>query len=50
MGNVLVIKPGPEYIAVAHNNMNDILMATPAISENVLYFRSQKSVIAVGEK
>lgn len=49
-GDVLVLKAGPEYIQVAHNNMNDILMATPAISGNVLYFRAQKSVIAVGEK
>lgn len=49
-GDVLVLKAGPKYIPVAHNTMNDILMATPAISENVLYFRAQKSVIAVGAK
>jgi outer membrane protein assembly factor BamB len=49
-GDVFVIKAGPEYQQVAHNNMNDILMATPAISGNVLYFRAQKSVIAVGKR
>ena len=49
-GDVLVLKSGPEYKPVAHNNMNDILMATPAISGNVIYFRAQKSVIAVGKK
>ncbi len=49
-GDVLVLKAGPEYKQVAHNNMNDILMATPAISENVMYFRAQKSLIAVGKK
>lgn len=49
-GDVLVLKAGPEYIPVAHNNMNDILMATPAISKNVMYFRAQKSVIAIGKK
>jgi outer membrane protein assembly factor BamB len=49
-GDVLVLKAGSVYLPVAHNNMNDILMATPAISENVIYFRAQKSVIAVGKK
>ena len=48
-GDVLVLEAGPEYKQVAHNNMKDILMATPAISGNVLYFRAQKSVIAVGD-
>lgn len=49
-GDVLVLKAGPEYKPVAHNNLNDILMASPAISGNVIYFRTQKSLIAVGEK
>jgi outer membrane protein assembly factor BamB len=49
-GDVLVLKAGPEYIPVAHNNLNDILMATPAISGDVLYFRTQKRLIAVGER
>ncbi len=49
-GDVFVMQAGEEYKPVAHNNMNDIIMATPAISENVLYFRAQKSVIAVGKK
>ncbi len=49
-GDVLVLKAGAEYKPVAHNNMNNILMATPAISGNVIYLRAQKSVIAVGKK
>lgn len=49
-GDVFVIKAGSEFEVVAQNNMNDILMATPAISGNVIYFRAQKSVIAVGKK
>lgn len=47
-GDVLLLEAGPEYKPVAHNTMNDILMATPAISDNVIFFRTQKSVIAVG--
>ena len=47
-GDVFVVKAGPEYEMIAHNTMNDILMATPAISGNVIFFRTQKSLIAVG--
>jgi outer membrane protein assembly factor BamB len=49
-GDVFVIKAGPEFEVLAQNNMNDILMATPAISGDVLFFRAQKSVIAVGKQ
>jgi len=49
-GDVFVVKAGPEFELVARNSMNDILMASPAISEDVMYFRAQKSVIAVGKK
>ncbi len=49
-GDVIVLKTGPEFKILAENAMNDIMMASPAISEDVLYFRAQKSVIAVGEK
>jgi hypothetical protein len=45
---VFVVKAGPEFEMIAHNTMNDILMATPAISGNVIFFRAQKSLIAVG--
>lgn len=49
-GDVFVVKAGPEYEVIAQNNMNDILMSSPAISGDVIYFRAQKSVIAVGRK
>ena len=49
-GDVFVVKAGPEYEVLAQNNMNDILMSSPAISGDVIYFRAQKSVIAVGKK
>ena len=48
-GDVLVLKAGHEYQPVGNNKMNDILMATPAISENVMFFRAQNSIIAVGK-
>ncbi|MDX8340146.1 PQQ-binding-like beta-propeller repeat protein [Draconibacterium sp. IB214405] len=49
-GDVFVVKAGPEFQIIEHNKMNDVLMASPAINGNVLYFRTQKSVVAVGAK
>ncbi len=49
-GEVFVIQAGPEYKLLERNSMKDIVMATPAISENIIYFKTQKSVIAVGKK
>ena len=49
-GDVFVVKVGSEFEVLAHNSLNDILMASPAISEDVLNFRAQKSLIAVGKK
>jgi len=49
-GDVFVVKAGIEFELVVRNSMNDILMASPAISENNIYFRAQKSIIAVGRE
>ena len=46
-GDVKVLKAGPEYSVMATNELGDIAMATPAISEGVLFFRTQKSLIAI---
>lgn len=50
MGDVFVVKAGAEFELISQNNMNDILMASPAISRNIIYIRAQKSLIAVGKK
>lgn len=49
-GGVHVIKAGPTYEVLAKNELGEITMATPAISDGVLYFRTVKNVIAVGGK
>ncbi len=49
-GNVYVIQAGPEYKLLAKNSMNNICMATPAISGNTLFFRTQHSIVAVESK
>ncbi|HAH23082.1 MAG TPA: pyrrolo-quinoline quinone [Prolixibacteraceae bacterium] len=49
-GNVFVIQAGPSYKLLAKNAMNDVCMATPAISGNTLFFRTQHYVVAVESK
>lgn len=46
-GTIYVIKAGPEYGLLAKNEIQDVCMATPAISGNTLFFRTQHYMIAV---
>jgi outer membrane protein assembly factor BamB len=48
VGDVYVIEAGPELNEVAVNELGETLMATPAISEGVIYFRARRHLIAVG--
>jgi outer membrane protein assembly factor BamB len=49
-GEMLVLAAGPKYAHLATNSMGELLMATPALSEGVMYVRSSVSVFAVGRK
>jgi outer membrane protein assembly factor BamB len=49
-GEMLVINAGPKFAHVATNSMGELLMATPAISEGVMYVRSSSSLFAIGRK
>ncbi len=49
-GNMFVVKAGKEFELLGTNAMNDILMATPAISEGALFIRSHHYLFAVSEK
>ncbi len=46
-GNIFVVQAGPEFKLLAKNPLKDVCMATPAISGNTLYFRTQHYLIAV---
>ena len=48
-GEVFVVEAGPRFRLLAMNKMNEICMATPAISEGVLYFRTRKHLVAISE-
>jgi len=47
-GQVFVIKAGPTYELMALNEMGSSVLATPAISEGRLLFRTQRELIAIG--
>lgn len=49
-GQTYVLKAGPEFEQVAENSIGEYTLATPAISEGVIFFRTQNSIIAVGEQ
>ena len=46
-GDVIVVAAGPEYKELARNELGEVHMSTPAISEGVLYFRTKDHVIAI---
>jgi outer membrane protein assembly factor BamB len=48
-GQVFVLKAAPVYELVATNDMGAPVLATPAISEGRLYFRTSTELIAIGE-
>lgn len=49
-GQVFVIKAASSYELVSLNDMGSPVLATPAISEGRLFFRTQQQVISVGLK
>jgi len=49
-GDVYVIKTGPEFKVVATNSMGEVCMATPAISDGVIFVRTQANLVAISDK
>ena len=48
-GDILVIAAGREFKHLATNSMGEPLMATPALSDGVMYVRS-RTLFAIGGK
>ena len=46
-GDVYVVKDGETAEVVATNRLGEVTMATPAIADGVLYFRTRDHVIAI---
>lgn len=47
-GTVHVVRAGPEFEELAVNELGENCLATPAISEGRLYFRTRSGVVCVG--
>jgi len=47
-GDVHVVKAGPSFELLASNSMGEVCMATPAVSEGRLYFRTRGHLMAIG--
>jgi outer membrane protein assembly factor BamB len=48
-GDVYVVRAGPVYELLATNPLGEVAMATPAISEGTLLFRTRNHLVAIGE-
>jgi outer membrane protein assembly factor BamB len=46
-GHVYVFKAGPSFELIAENEMGESVLATPAISEGLLVYRTQGNVVAL---
>ena len=42
-----MLKAGPSFELIAENDMGESVLATPAISEGLLIYRTQGGVVAV---
>jgi outer membrane protein assembly factor BamB len=49
-GDVFVVKAGPKYELLSTNPVGEVLMATPAISDGVIFVRGQNHLYAFGER
>jgi hypothetical protein len=49
-GIVHVLKAGPKLEVLAKNDLGEPCLATPAISQGVLYIRTAASLLAIGDR
>jgi outer membrane protein assembly factor BamB len=49
-GDMLVIAAGSAFKLIGTNPMGELLMATPALSDGVMYVRSSASLFAIGKR
>ena len=49
-GDMLVVRAGATFDLTASNSIGELLMATPALSDGVMYVRGASSLFAIGAK
>jgi len=48
-GDVYIIKAGPDYQVLGRNSLDEISLATPAISEGIMIFRTKDNLVAISQ-
>ena len=49
-GDIFVVKAGPKFELLAMNSVGQVVMATPAISDGIVFVRGLRNVFAIGQK
>jgi outer membrane protein assembly factor BamB len=49
-GDVFIVRAGPKYELIGKSAIGEVVMASPAVADGVLYFRGLKHLIAIGSK
>jgi outer membrane protein assembly factor BamB len=49
-GEMLVVSAGRQFKQLSTNSMGELLMATPALSEGVMYVRASETLFAIGRQ
>ena len=49
-GEILVVEAGPAFKLIATNSMGETAMATPALSQGVMFVRGSASLFAIGRR
>jgi outer membrane protein assembly factor BamB len=47
-GDIYVVKAGAAFELISNNAMGEVCMATPAISQATLFFRTRGHLVAIG--
>jgi hypothetical protein len=47
-GDIFIVKAGAEYAELAKHSMNEVVMATPAISDGVMVIRTLGHLYGIG--
>ncbi|MGB2906324.1 MAG: PQQ-binding-like beta-propeller repeat protein [Candidatus Aminicenantaceae bacterium] len=48
-GTIFIVKAGPQYEFLTKNSMDEVCMATPAISHKTLFIRGRRHLFAIGQ-
>ena len=48
-GDVIVVRAGPKYEELAKNQMKEVIMGTPAVSDGLIIVRTLGHIYGIGE-